>query len=171
MKQREPILEKELNSVCRWHDTIHTRYKDATRKLLLLLLLSRFSRVRLCAAHQASLSLGFSRQEHWSGLPFPSPMHESEKLKGSRSVMSDSSNLMDYSSPGSPVHGIFQARVLEWGAIAYFILLPFKHFYWHTVALQYCVSFYCTAKWTGLSHTYIPSFWISFSFRSLQSIW
>ena len=24
-------------------------------------------------------SLGFCRQEHWSGLPFPSPMHESEK--------------------------------------------------------------------------------------------
>ena len=24
-------------------------------------------------------SLGFTRQEHWSGLPFPSPMHESEK--------------------------------------------------------------------------------------------
>ena len=51
---------------------------------LLLLLLSRFSRVRLCvtpqiAAHQAPLSLGFSRQEHWSGLPFPSPMHGSEK--------------------------------------------------------------------------------------------
>ena len=62
---------------------------------LLLLLLSCFSRVRLCAtpemaAHQASLSLGFSRQEHWSGLPFPSPMHESEKWKGSRSVVSDS---------------------------------------------------------------------------------
>ena len=48
------------------------------------LLLSRFSRVRLCetpqtAAHQASPSLGFSRQEHWSWLPFPSPKHESEK--------------------------------------------------------------------------------------------
>ena len=28
---------------------------------------------------KASLSLGLSRQEHWSGLPFPSPMHESEK--------------------------------------------------------------------------------------------
>ena len=47
-------------------------------------LLSRFSRVQLCAtpettAHQAPPSLGFSRQEHWSGLPFPSPMHESEK--------------------------------------------------------------------------------------------
>ena len=52
--------------------------------MLLLLLLSRFSRVRLCAtpetaAHQGPPSLGFSRQEHWSGLPFPSPMHESEK--------------------------------------------------------------------------------------------
>ena len=44
-----------------------------------LLLLSRFSRVRLCAtpqtaAHQAPLSLGFSRQEHWSGFPFPPPI-------------------------------------------------------------------------------------------------
>ena len=49
-----------------------------------LLLLSRFSRVRLCAtpemaAHQAPPSLGFSRQIHWSGLPFPSPVHGSEK--------------------------------------------------------------------------------------------
>ena len=43
---------------------------------LLLLLLSRFSHVRLCAtsyteAHQAPLSLGFSRQQCWSGLPCP----------------------------------------------------------------------------------------------------
>ena len=36
-------------------------------------------------------SLGFSRQEYWSGLPFPSPVHESEKWKWSRSVVSDSS--------------------------------------------------------------------------------
>ena len=50
------------------------------------LLLSRFSRVQLCAtpemaAHQALTSLGFSRQEQWSELPFPSPMHENEKSK------------------------------------------------------------------------------------------
>ena len=32
------------------------------------------------AVHQVPLSLGFSRQEHWSGLPFPSPMHGSESL-------------------------------------------------------------------------------------------
>ena len=44
----------------------------------MLLLLSHFSRVRLCvtpemAAHQAPLSMGFSRQEYWSGLPCPPP--------------------------------------------------------------------------------------------------
>ena len=59
----------------------------------MLLLLRRFSRVRLCAtpqmaAHQAPPSLGFSRQEHWSGLPFPSPMRE--KWKWSRSVVFNS---------------------------------------------------------------------------------
>ena len=49
-------------------------------------MLSCFSRVcaSVCAtpqtaAHQAPPSLGSSRQEYWSGLPFPSPMHESEK--------------------------------------------------------------------------------------------
>ena len=47
--------------------------------MLLLLLPSCFSCVRLCvtpemAAHQAPPSMGFSRQEHWSGLPLPSPV-------------------------------------------------------------------------------------------------
>ena len=47
---------------------------------MLLLLLSHFTRIQLCAtpetaAHQAPPSLGFSRQEYWSGLSFPSPMH------------------------------------------------------------------------------------------------
>ena len=42
-------------------------------------MLSLFSRVRLCAtlwtaAHQAPPSTGFSRQDYWSGLPFPSPI-------------------------------------------------------------------------------------------------
>ena len=45
---------------------------------LLLLLLSRFSRVQLFETlwtifHQAPLSMGFSRQEYWSGLPCPLP--------------------------------------------------------------------------------------------------
>ena len=79
------------------------------------MLLSRFSRVQLCAtpetaAHQAPPSLGFSRQEHWSGLPFPSPMCESEVAQ----LCLIPSDPMDCSLPGSSVHGICQARVLEW---------------------------------------------------------
>ena len=54
------------------------------------------------ATHQAPSSLGFSRQEHWSRLPFPSPMHESEKGKWSCSVVSDSSRL----------HGLQPTRLL-----------------------------------------------------------
>ena len=55
------------------------------------------------ATHQAPLSLGFSRQEHWSGLPFPSPVHESEKWKWSCSVVSDSSQ----------PHGLQPTRLLH----------------------------------------------------------
>ena len=63
------------------------------------------------------MSLGFSRQEYWSGLPIPAPMHESEnEVAQSCPTLSDP---MDFSLPGSSVHGIFQARVLEWGAIAF----------------------------------------------------
>ena len=97
----------------------------------------------------------FSRQEYWSGLPFPSPgdlpkwgieprspalqadtlpseppgkpqrkhilqskpttHHESES--DSCSGVSDFFDPMDYSPPGSSVHGILQTRILEWGAI------------------------------------------------------
>ena len=47
-------------------------------QLLLLLLLSCFSRIRLLAtpwtaAYQAPPSMGFSKQERWSGVPLPSP--------------------------------------------------------------------------------------------------
>ena len=70
------------------------------------------------AAHQAPPSLGFSRQEHWSGLPFPSPMHESEVAQ----LCPTLSNPMDCSLPGSSIHGIFQVRVLEWVAIAFSVV-------------------------------------------------
>ena len=69
---------------CQFFSTQPSLWPSAHIHTWLLLLLSRLSHVRLCAmpltaAHQAPPSLGFSRQEHWSGLPFPSPMHESEK--------------------------------------------------------------------------------------------
>ena len=89
-----------------------------------LLLLSHFSRVQLCAtpettAHQALPSLGFSRQEHWSGLPFPFPMHEVKSVSDVAQSYPTLSDPMDCSLPGSSIHGIFQARILEWGATAF----------------------------------------------------
>ena len=78
-----------------WATSLTNRKDPFNRTLLLLLLLSHFSRVRLWAtpwkaAHQPPTAMGFSRQEHWSGSPFPSPMQESEKWKWSRLVVSDS---------------------------------------------------------------------------------
>ena len=75
---------KRTNMVCVDYYKLHLKrshkkwVQRRDGKFMLLLLLSRFSCVWLCetpemAAHQASPSLGFSRQEHWSGLPFPSP--------------------------------------------------------------------------------------------------
>ena len=58
-------------------------------------------------------------QEHWSGLPFPSPVHENESESEVAQSCLTLSNPMDCSLPGSSIHGIFQARVLEWGAIAF----------------------------------------------------
>ena len=66
--------------------------KKGSEYSLLLLLLSRFSRVWLCAtpktaAHQAPPSLGFSRQEHWSGLPLPSAKYSRQASYYSLSLL------------------------------------------------------------------------------------
>ena len=91
-----------------------------------------------------SFSMGFSRQEHWSGLPFPTagdppdrgiepafpgssasvladffttePAAAAAKSLQSCPTLCDS---IDGSPPGSPVPGILQARTLEWVAIAF----------------------------------------------------
>ena len=87
---------------------------------------------------QAPLSMEFSRQEYWSGLPFPSPRNLPDPGIESHLSLSaplkKSSNLrmvlgaqlcltlftsMDYGPPGSSVYGILQARILEWVAIPF----------------------------------------------------
>ena len=82
----------------------------------LLLLLSHFSHVRLCATP----SLGFSRQEPTGvGCHF---LLQCIKVKSESEVTQSCLTFrdpMDCSLPDSSVHGIFQARVLEWGAIAF----------------------------------------------------
>ena len=91
--------------------------------LKLLLLLSRFSSVRLyatpqTAAHQAPPPLGFS-QARVLGCHF---LLQCRKVKSESEVAQSCPTLrdpMDCSLPGSSIHGIFQAGVLEWGAIAF----------------------------------------------------
>ena len=116
----------------------------------ILLLLSHFSRVRLCvtpemAAHQAPPSLGLSKQEHWSGLPFPSPMHESEKWKWSHSVMSDSSKphglqptrlLHPWDFPGKST-GVGCHRLLRFWLQFHFIA---PHYMWMSSSFHLCSS-------------------------------
>ena len=128
VKKIQSLPWKFLTDQIRNNKSIKTNNDNSA---LLLLLLSRFSCVRLSvtpktAAHQAPLSLGFSRQEHWSGLPFPSPMHESGKWKWSRSVVSD---------PQWP-HGLQPSRLLHpWDfpgkrtGVGYHCLLR-VHYYW-----------------------------------------
>ena len=80
------------------------------------------------AAHQAPPSLGFSRQERWSGLPFPSGLWTRLLAK---IVMSEARvfwvcmhaqlylthcDPVGCSPPGSSVHGILQTRKQEWVA-------------------------------------------------------
>ena len=97
------------------------------------------------AAQQAPPSLGFSRQEHWSGLPFPSPKHESEKWKWSRSVVSDP----------QPPHGLQPPRLLQpWDfpgkstGVGCHCLLHIKH-----IGPK-------KPSWGCLSHRWLPgSFW------------
>ena len=88
----------------------------------MLLLLSRFSRVRLCATPWPT------RLPH----PWASPgkntgvgcyfLLQCMKVKSESEVVQlcpTLSDPMDCSLPGSSIHGIFQARVLEWDAIAF----------------------------------------------------
>ena len=100
------------------------------QKQVLLQLLSRFSRVRLVRPHR--------RQPTRLPRPWDSPgkntgvgchfLLQCLKVESESEVAQSCLTLhdtMDYSLPGSSVHGIFRATVLEWGAIA-FSLTPIR---------------------------------------------
>ena len=99
------------------------------------------SHVRLFAtpwtvAYQVPPPMGFSRQEHWSGLPFPSPMHEREKWKWNRSVVSDSLR----------PHGLQPTRLLrpwDFGSAQIVLRSWFKNWFplLHCLAIEKLVMF------------------------------
>ena len=89
----------------------------------MLLLLSCFSCVRLCAtprmaAHQAPHPWNSPGKNTGVGCHF---LLQCMKVKSESEVEQSCPTLsdpMDCSLPGSSVHGVFQARVPEWGATA-----------------------------------------------------
>ena len=97
---------------------------SATREAYVMLLLSHISCGRLCATHR------------WQPTRLPRPWNspgentavgchfllQCMKVKSESEVAQSNPTLrdpMDCSLPGSSIHGIFQAKVLEWGAIAF----------------------------------------------------
>ena len=107
-----------------------------------LLLLSHFSRVRLfaapwMAAHQASRLWDSPGKNTGVGCHF---LLQCMKVKSESEVAQSYlilSDPMDCSLPGSFVHRIFQARVLEWGAIAFSA----------STALLKCITHYAVCSW------------------------
>ena len=92
--------------------------------MLLLLLLSRFSHVRLCAtpetaAHQAPHPWDSPGKNTGVGCHFLLQCMRVKIESEVAQLCSTLRDLMDCSLPGSSIHGILQARVLEWGAIAF----------------------------------------------------
>ena len=119
------FLKSTSFRVDHWHllekDT--GRGKNSLSSKMLLLLLSHFSHVRLCVIPQTAATR--------LPRPWDSPgkntgvgchfLLQCMKVTSEREVAQSCPPLrdpMDCSPPGSSVHGIFQARVLEWGAIA-----------------------------------------------------
>ena len=92
--------------------------------MLLLLLLSLFSRVQLCVTHRRQPTR-FLRPCNSPGKNTGMGCHfllQCMKVKSENEVAQSCPTLsdpMDCSPPGSSIHWIFQARVLEWAAIAF----------------------------------------------------
>ena len=87
----------------------------------MLLLLSHFSRVRLCATPQTGAHCPWDSPGKNTGVGCHFLL-QCMKLKRENQVAQLYPTLrdpMDCSLPDSSIHGIFQARVLEWGAIAF----------------------------------------------------
>ena len=113
----------QKNSMC-FHVDCWPPMVQTFHSLYTLLLLSRFSRVRLCvtpetAAHQLPRPWDSPGKNTGVGCHF---LLQCMKVKSQSEVTQlcpTPSDPMDCSLPGSSVHGICQARVLEWGAIAF----------------------------------------------------
>ena len=106
------VIRETQTTTMRYHFTLAAAAKSLSRVRLLATPWS--------AAYQAPLSMGFSRQEYWSGVPLPSP-HWASAAAAAKSLQSCPTwcDPTDSSPPRSPVPGILQARTLGWVAISF----------------------------------------------------
>ena len=142
--------------------------------LLLLLLLSHFSRVQLCATPQTTAWWDSPGKNTGVGCHFLLQcMKEKSESEVAQSCLT-LSDPMDCSLLGSSIHGIFQARVLEWGAIAFSRISVYS--YWipfsATVAMNilnfllYFVKKLCTTliHLQRSNHPHIPGIMLNLAY-------
>ena len=85
--------------------------------MLCYAMLSHFSRVQLCVTPETAAPILQAGTLEWVAISFSKCMKVKSESEVAQSCLT-LSDPMDHSPPGSSIHGIFQARVLEWGAIA-----------------------------------------------------
>ena len=115
------------NSLLLTSNSTRSQYSACNKNsmLLLLLLLSCFSRVRLCATPQMAKPTRLRRPWDSPGKNTGVGCHFLLQCMKVKSESEDAQSCltlrdpMDCSLPGSSIHGIFQARVLEWVATAF----------------------------------------------------
>ena len=141
--------------------------------MLCYAMLSHFSRVQLCvtpwtAAHQAPLSWDSPGKNTGVGCHF---LLQCRKMKGESEVAQSCPTLSDprdWSPPGSSIYGIFQARVLEWGAIAFSVKRQYCPLTWnHPPPLNYI--FFPDSQCSKSDSSYIrKSYKMLFTFCIIQ---
>ena len=143
------ICHEAYNSNC----CLPIKYNKYFIILLLLLLLSHFSCVQLCvtpemAVYQAPPSLGFSRQEHWSGLPFAWKWKVKVKSLSRVRLLATSWTAAHQAPPSMGF-----SRQEYWSGVPYFIILKYnKSLLWfHTWIFWLCLIAFETYLYVTVS--------------------
>ena len=107
-------------------------------------------------AHQAPLSMGFPRQEYWSGLPFTPPGDLRDPEIEPKSLVSNTGGYNWMGLERLKVIVIFLKFINTYYCYL-FSFFTWFFFYWRIIALQFCVAFCHTSTWISHRYIYISS--------------